>query len=100
MYLSHTINLAMSWLHHKEIFMAKSAHCNSNSFMGLGSLLHSILSQENLPEGKALVTVVIAVPGMFLAPEIVPRTLEQLEKKSVDDAQLRKQEEAFLDQVF
>jgi len=36
---------------------------------------------------------------MFLAPDIVPRTLQQLEKKNVDDAQLRKQEEAFLNQM-
>jgi hypothetical protein len=36
---------------------------------------------------------------MFLSPQILPRTLEQLEKKNINDVQLRKQEEAFLDQV-
>ena len=36
---------------------------------------------------------------MFLAPNIVPKTLEQLEKVETNDAELRRQEALYQEQV-
>ena len=37
--------------------------------------------------------------NMFLTPSLQPKTLEQLEKTTTDDASLRQQEDLFLEQV-